>query len=120
MVVYLPIALMKDWFSSLFHSDSSKNLYSDNSLISSSFGLNVPLRLNDMCNDLETDMRSFLMMDKDIRDSEEGCPLIVKDEEDEMQNSELSSWDIAKYSLYLAPVWFTTEVIRSVFSSPIP
>lgn len=49
MVVYLPIALVRDWFCSLFHSGLSMNLYSGNSVIGSTIGLNIPpLRVNDI------------------------------------------------------------------------
>lgn len=115
MVVYLPIALVRDWFCSLFHSGLSMNLYSGNSVIASTIGLNIPpLRVNDMNDDPESDLRGCLITDKDIGEEGEGWPLNVKDKEDEpnllQQNSELCSWEICKCSLYLAPIWFITEV----------
>ncbi|KAJ6745304.1 THIAMINE-REPRESSIBLE MITOCHONDRIAL TRANSPORT PROTEIN THI74-LIKE ISOFORM X1 [Salix koriyanagi] len=113
MVVYLPIALVKDWFCSLFHSGLSTNLYNDNAITGSTIGLNIPLRVNNMNDDLESDLSGCLITDKDIGEEGEGWPLNVKDEEDEpnllQQNTELCSWEICKCSLYLAPIWFITE-----------
>ncbi|KAJ6743826.1 THIAMINE-REPRESSIBLE MITOCHONDRIAL TRANSPORT PROTEIN THI74-LIKE ISOFORM X1 [Salix viminalis] len=113
MVVYLPIALVKDWFCSLFHSGLSTNLYNDNAITGSTNGLNIPLRVNYMNDDLESDLSGCLITDKDIGEEGEGWPLNVKDEEDEpnllRQNTELCSWEICKCSLYLAPIWFITE-----------
>ncbi|KAG6770838.1 hypothetical protein POTOM_026537 [Populus tomentosa] len=118
MVVYLPIALVRDWFCSLFHSGLSMHLYSGNSVIASTIGLNIPpLRINDMNDELESDLRGCLITDKDIGEEGEGWPLNVKDEEDEpnllQQNYELCPWEICKCSLYLAPIWFITEYLSN-------
>ncbi|KAF9681335.1 hypothetical protein SADUNF_Sadunf06G0215300 [Salix dunnii] len=117
MVVYLPIALVKDWFCSLFHSGLSMNLCNDNSVIGSAIGPNIPLRVNYMNDDLESDLSGCLITDKDIGEEGEGWPLNVKDEEDEpnflQQNTELCSWEICKCSLYLAPIWFITEYLSN-------
>ncbi|CAK7353986.1 unnamed protein product [Dovyalis caffra] len=112
MVVYLPIALVKDWFCSLFRPGLSKSLYSGNPVIGSSFGLDMP-----HITDLERDLRGCLLTDKDLGERGEGWPLNLKDEEDELgllhQNSELSSWEISKCCLYLAPLWFITEYLSN-------
>ncbi|KAJ6383099.1 hypothetical protein OIU77_031512 [Salix suchowensis] len=117
MVVYLPIALVKDWFCSLFHSGLSTNLYNDNAITGSTTGLNIPLRVNYMNDDLESDLSGCLITDKDTGEEGEGWPLNVKDEEDEpnllQQNTELCSWEICKCSLYLAPIWFITESVKT-------
>ncbi|KAF9662044.1 hypothetical protein SADUNF_Sadunf18G0012200 [Salix dunnii] len=60
MVVYLPMALVKDWLCSLFLSGFSKNLYNGNFVIGSFFGLNIPFGVNDMHDDLESDLRVFI------------------------------------------------------------
>ncbi|KAH9798717.1 EamA domain-containing protein [Citrus sinensis] len=113
MVIYLPVALLRDCFCSLLDKNIFKNLFGNRSLTSTSTGLDIPLKSNELNNSLETDLRSSLMMDKDLSEREEGWPLIAKSDKDEPhvleQRSELSSWAIAKCSLYLTPIWFITE-----------
>lgn len=114
MVIYLPVALLRDCFCSLLDKNIFKNLFGNRSLTSTSTGLDIPLRINELNNSLETDLRSSLITDKDLSEREEGWPLIAKIDKDEPhvleQRSELSSWAIAKWSLYLTPIWFITEV----------
>ncbi|XP_015572561.2 thiamine-repressible mitochondrial transport protein THI74 [Ricinus communis] len=114
MVVYLPIALVKDWFFGLVRTYLFKNKYSASS---DGTGLDIPLRINDMQQAPENDMRSSLVTDKDLSEREEGWPVIVKEEEDVSSllehHCELSSWEVAKCSLYLAPVWFITEYLSN-------
>lgn len=113
MVIYLPIALLRDCFCSLLDKNMFKNLFGNLSLTSTSTALHIPLRINELNNSLETDLRSSLISDKDLSEREEGWPLIAKSDEDEprvlQQRSELNSWAIAKCSLYLTPIWFITE-----------
>lgn len=113
MVIYLPVALLRDCFCSLLDKNIFKNLFGNRSLTSTSTGLDIPLKSNELNNSLETDLRSSLMTDKDLSEREEGWPLIAKIDKDEPhvleQRSELSSWPIAKCSLYLTPIWFITE-----------
>jgi len=115
MVVYLPIAALKDWICSLMNAYLYKDLCVDSNVISTSTGLNTPLRINEMHHGPETE--NGLITDKDLSEREEGWPLIAKNEEDESQlleqSCELSSWDIAKCGLYLTPIWFATEVTCS-------
>lgn len=123
MVVYLPIALIIDWFSSSFHTDLLKNLYNGSSVFSSSAGLDILLRINDMRHGLETDMRSCLLINEDLGERKEGWSLVVKNAEDEPQlleqKSEHCSWEIAKCSFYLAPIWFITEIINMIIFLPL-
>lgn len=113
MVIYLPIALLRDCFCSFLDKNMFKNLFGNLSLTSTSNALHIPLRINELNNSLETDLRSSLISGKDLSEREEGWPLIAKSDEDEPcvleQRSELNSWAIAKCSLYLTPIWFITE-----------
>lgn len=107
MVVYLPVAVVRDLIFSLLNPDLPNN-HPDNggSVLSSSIGLDFPLRFNEAHNSLDEGMGSCLISDKDLSEREEGQPLIPKIE----SKNEVSSWEIAKCSLFLTPLWFTTEV----------
>ncbi|KAK9279138.1 hypothetical protein L1049_012815 [Liquidambar formosana] len=115
MVVYLPIAVFKDWICSLLDTNFFKNLFKGSSIMSSSStGLDIPLTINEIMHyGPETDMRSCLVTDMDLHEREEGWPLISKNGEDEShlleESCEFSSWEIAKCSFYLTPIWFITE-----------
>ncbi|XP_021689634.2 uncharacterized vacuolar membrane protein YML018C isoform X3 [Hevea brasiliensis] len=114
MVVYLPIAFIKDWFCSLFHTYLLKDIYGGSSITSSSTGLDIPLTTNDMYQGPETEASCCLVTDKDpLSQREEGWPVIVKkgDEEPPLleRHCKASSWEVAKCSLCLAPIWFVAE-----------
>ncbi|XP_021889390.1 solute carrier family 35 member F5-like [Carica papaya] len=104
MVVYLPIAILKNWICSFLNKDLLK-LCNNDSIMSSSSDLDVPLRINEL--------QQGPTSDKDLREREEGQPFNSRNEEDEPQlleyDVEPNSWEIAKCSFYLAPIWFTTE-----------
>ncbi|KAF2313041.1 hypothetical protein GH714_008866 [Hevea brasiliensis] len=73
MVVYLPIAFIKDWFCSLFHTYLLKDIYGGSSITSSSTGLDIPLTTNDMYQGPETEASCCLVTDKDpLSQREEG------------------------------------------------
>lgn len=116
MVVYLPIAVFKDWFCSLLCT-LFKNFCNGCTTLCSSVGLGVPLRINDMHYGPEADMKSYLITDVDLTAREEGWPLITKKGEDEFhsleRSCELGSWDIVKRSFYLTPIWFITEYLSN-------
>ncbi|XP_022729434.1 uncharacterized vacuolar membrane protein YML018C-like isoform X2 [Durio zibethinus] len=117
MVVYLPIAVFKDWICNLFDANVFRNLYDSNSVINTSIGLDIPLRINEMPHCAEADLRSRLITDKDVSEREEGQPLNTSNEKDEphlpRHGGGLSSWEIAKCSLYLTPIWFITEYLST-------
>lgn len=115
MVVYLPIAALRDWICSLLKANSYKNPCNDWNVVDTSTGLDTPLRINEMHHRPENG--NGLITDKDLSEREEGWPLVAKSEEDEphllVQSCELNSWDIAKCSLYLTPIWFATEYLSN-------
>ncbi|XP_065850607.1 thiamine-repressible mitochondrial transport protein THI74-like [Euphorbia lathyris] len=119
MIVYLPLALLKTWFCSLSQTYWFKNIYNTIFVTSSSLGLDMPLRISDVNRDPVSDMKSCLITDKDHpSEREEGQPLIVDKEEEEQTpllepSSEISSWEVVKCSLYLAPLWFLTEYLSN-------
>ncbi|KAL9233940.1 hypothetical protein vseg_008872 [Gypsophila vaccaria] len=97
MVIYLPIAALKDqlcrWFGP----------YSADQFNGSS--------------NLETDTQCCLNANEDTHQREERWPLINKDEEHGIhmirQGSELDTWKTAKCSLYLTPIWFFNEYLSN-------
>ncbi|KAK3210722.1 hypothetical protein Dsin_015428 [Dipteronia sinensis] len=119
MVIYLPISLLKDWICNVIDVNILKNIFTNKyATTSSSSGLDIPLRVNDSHHSPETDLRSgTVIADKDLSEREEGWPLISKSEEDEPhlidKGGDLCSWEIAKSSLYLTPVWFITEYLSN-------
>ena len=74
----------------------------------------TPEKTNDIDNSLEADLRARLISDVDLVERGEVRPLRNNNHGDEPPvlewSHELSNWDIAKYSLYLTPLWFLTEV----------
>ncbi|XP_058111555.1 uncharacterized transporter C405.03c-like [Magnolia sinica] len=116
MAVYLPIATLKDWIYNFLSRRSSED-HIANAVMWSSIGLDSPLRINGMHHSLETEMRSCLTTDMDLSEREEGQPLIEKSSEDESgllkQGHEVSSWEIAKCSFCIAPIWFATEYMAN-------
>lgn len=115
MVVYLPIAILKDWICRRLDISAYKNPCNGSSIAKSSDGLDIPFRLNEIrsCSETETDTESGLDTDMDLSENEDGWLIITSMADDVHlleKSSELSSWEIAKCGLYLAPVWFITEV----------
>ncbi|KAI4316418.1 hypothetical protein L6164_024399 [Bauhinia variegata] len=110
MVVYLPVSVFKVWICSLL-----KNLYRE---LHKDTGLNIPLGISENYQTPGTDLRSCLITDKNISEREEGKPLLIKIDEDKSglleQNNEFSSWKIAKCSLYLTPIWFSSEYLSNL------
>ncbi|KAA8521728.1 hypothetical protein F0562_012401 [Nyssa sinensis] len=117
MVIYLPIAIFKDWICSFLDRNSIENLYNGSPILNSTPELNIPLRINEMHHTAEGAINGCLISDMDPSKTEEGSPLICKNQEDEFhvrkQSCKLNSWEIAKCSLYLAPIWFVTEYLSN-------
>ncbi|PPR90738.1 hypothetical protein GOBAR_AA29954 [Gossypium barbadense] len=111
MVVYLPIALLKDWICNLFNSNLYRNLYDGSSVIDTSIGL------DELPQSAEADLKRCLITDKDLSEREEGQPLNSSTEKDGPDLPDhvggTSSWETAKCSLYLTPIWFTTEYLSN-------
>ncbi|PQQ20996.1 putative vacuolar membrane protein YML018C-like [Prunus yedoensis var. nudiflora] len=93
------------------------NFYNNESAMSTSVGLDIPLIINEMHHSPETEVTSCPVTDKDLSNREEGRPLIAKSEEDEShlleQSDQLSPWEIAKCGLILTPIWFLTEYLSN-------
>ncbi|KAF6158096.1 hypothetical protein GIB67_014890 [Kingdonia uniflora] len=112
MVVYLPIAFIKDWvFRSLKRrsSKSSKNCEIDNTTLC---GVESPLKFTGLQKILEVELQgSFARKDSEIDLSahEEVVPLVSRHKED----MGMTTREIATCGFYIAPIWFVTEYLSN-------
>ncbi|GMP44776.1 hypothetical protein CsSME_00013560 [Camellia sinensis var. sinensis] len=108
MVVYLPIAFIKDWICSIIRKHSCNN--------ESSAGFSSPLNCIAGRNIFEIELEGNLNKkgsEADLSALEEGKPLVLKhiDDADVLkQQKELTTKEIAGYGFSIAPLWFVTEV----------
>ncbi|KAK7377131.1 hypothetical protein VNO80_02551 [Phaseolus coccineus] len=106
MSIYFPISVFKKWICRLLNILFRK-IHEDY----------ISVRTDGILQRPETDLKSSLIDDNDIREREEGTPL-VKKEKDETpllaQSNESSSWKIAKCGLYLTPIWFAQEYFSNM------
>ncbi|KAG0495776.1 hypothetical protein HPP92_000467 [Vanilla planifolia] len=112
MVVYLPIAFIKDWMCKLLRQHSSKGGKNFKSANQSS-ATNSPAKSREMQKILQIELQSPLHrkeseIDLSIQEEEER-PFIMQHKE----SGELTAKDIAKYGCYLAPIWFITEYLSN-------
>lgn len=123
MVVYLPIALIKDWFCNLLKRHSSKGSKSEESNDFSS-GFSSPLKHNGG-QSFELESQGTLTRKDsgvDLSPHTEGRPLVSRHKDDLSvlkHDKELTTKEIARYGFYIAPIWFITEVrnFQRLFSS---
>ncbi|KAG4934163.1 hypothetical protein JHK87_048165 [Glycine soja] len=116
MVVYLPISVFKKWICNLLKI-LFRNFHEDYTLVSTSTGLDVPFKINGVLRKPETDLKSSLITVEEIREREEGMPLVKKEENKSpllAQSYGSSSWKIAKCGLYLTPIWFAQEYFSNM------
>ncbi|GAV60538.1 EamA domain-containing protein [Cephalotus follicularis] len=115
MVVYLPIAFIKDWLCDVLKRRSSKSAKDAESVDESSAELNSPLRQTIF----ELELQGPLTRkdsDIDFSTDEEGRPLVHKHKDDMpsiKQGKELTTKEIATYGFYIAPIWFITEYLSN-------
>ncbi|XP_057511953.1 uncharacterized vacuolar membrane protein YML018C-like [Actinidia eriantha] len=116
MVVYLPIAFIKDWICSMVRKHSCK---SEKSAAitdeSSSAELSSPLNCIGGHKVFAMELEGTLNKknsEPDLAAQEEGKPLVPKHKNDTdtlKQHKELTTREIAAYGFYIAPIWFVTE-----------
>ncbi|PPR90321.1 hypothetical protein GOBAR_AA30363 [Gossypium barbadense] len=111
MVIYLPIAFIKDWVCNLLRRRSSKTVKDIESTDETSNELNSPLRHKIY----EMELQGTLVRkdsDADFSPHIEGKPLVSK-QKDEVQflkqDKQLTTSEIATIGFYIAPIWFVTE-----------
>ncbi|MBA0847907.1 hypothetical protein Goshw_025449 [Gossypium schwendimanii] len=115
MVIYLPIAFIKDWVCNLLRRRSSKTVKDIESADETSNELNSPLRHKIY----EMELQGTLVRkdsDADFSPHIEGKPLVSK-QKDEVQflkqDKQLTAREIATIGFYIAPIWFVTEYLSN-------
>ena len=114
MVIYLPIAFIKDWLCNVLRRRSSKTLKDVESIDESSVELNSPLRHKIY----EMELQGTLVRKdsgSDLSPHIEVKPLVPKNKDEVhflKQDKELTTREIATFGFYIAPIWFVTEVIN--------
>ncbi|KAK4760132.1 hypothetical protein SAY87_023263 [Trapa incisa] len=110
MVVYLPVAFLKDWLCRLLRRRCPKSGRSSESM-------NFPLEY------IGAQQNFVIEPSLTRKDSElhltahyEGRPLVNRSKDDLnplKHERELTTWQIASYGFYIAPIWFVTEYLSN-------
>ncbi|KAL0553335.1 hypothetical protein IC582_007227 [Cucumis melo] len=114
MVVYLPIAFLKDWFCNLVKRHSSKSGKN-----AESFSETCALKQSGAETNLDVELQgNFTRKDSDADFSThaEESPLVSRNKDDPYilkQEKELTNKEIATYGFYIAPIWFVTEYLSN-------
>ncbi|KAI4379888.1 hypothetical protein MLD38_006128 [Melastoma candidum] len=116
MVVYIPIAYLKDWLCRLCQDQSSKRSRTAESNQSSS-GFSSPLKYLGGQSIFEIE-GSLTRKDSelDLGADEEGRPFVSRNKEDvtaPKPRKELTTREVATYGFYIAPIWFVTEYLSN-------
>lgn len=119
MIVYLPIAFVKDWMCNILRKHSSKagkilksaNQSSATSSLAKSKEMQKMFQIesHSPLNRKESDI------DLSLQEGEEN-PFILKIKDDfdgQKETVELTTRDIVRYGFYLAPIWFVTEYLSN-------
>lgn len=117
MVVYLPIAFLKDWLCKLLRRSYSKSGRNAETTNESSNGYSSPLKYLGAQTILEMEP-TFTRKDSegDLSPHGEGRPLVPKSREDMnllKHEKKLSAGEVARYGFYIAPIWFVTEYLSN-------
>ncbi|XP_021276269.1 uncharacterized vacuolar membrane protein YML018C [Herrania umbratica] len=115
MVIYLPIAFIKDWLCNLLRHRSSKTVKDVDSIDVSSIELGSPLRhkIYEMEPQVTLARKDS---DADLSPHVEGRPLVPKNKDEVhflKQDKELTTREIATFGFYIAPIWFVTEYLSN-------
>lgn len=119
MVVYLPIAFIKDCICTMIRKRSCKNGRSAAISSGSPAGVSSPLKRIGVHKIFELELEGPLNRkdsEVDLSSQEEGMPLVAKHSDDAdmlKPNKELTNREVAAYGFYIAPIWFITEVSNS-------
>ncbi|KAK7351371.1 hypothetical protein VNO77_10772 [Canavalia gladiata] len=118
MVVYLPIAFIKDWFCNLLKCRSSKSGKNAECVDEFSIRISSPLKGNGVQKNFELELGSVIKKDSDLDLSTlaEVKPLVAKYNDNTnvlKADRELTGKEIATYGFYIAPIWFITEYLSN-------
>lgn len=119
MVVYLPIAFIKDCICTMIRKRSCKNGRSAAISSGSPAGVSSPLKRIGVHKIFELELEGPLNRkdsEVDLSSQEEGMPLVAKHSDDAdmlKPHKEHTNREVAAYGFYIAPIWFITEVSNS-------
>lgn len=107
MVIYIPIAFIKDWLCNIMKKRASKKGQASND--------DVCLGLGSAQKIFEIEIQGINRKDSeaDLSEHDEGKPLVSRQVDDSRSikpEKEITAKEIATYGFYLAPLWFITEV----------
>ncbi|KAK4422142.1 putative vacuolar membrane protein [Sesamum alatum] len=114
MVIYLPIAFLKDWICNFLQRRSRESGQSGSNDPYSGRG-SSPLRFIGGQKIFEMEIRGSMNRkdsDLDLSQQEEGKPLVSEHGDDDRNirhEKEITTKEIAMYGFYIAPLWFMTE-----------
>ncbi|XP_074276588.1 putative vacuolar membrane protein YML018C [Silene latifolia] len=112
MVVYLPIAFIKDWFYNKMKNCSPKNGNLAETVMEAAEKLSSPLKF------IEQKV-SAMELEGGISRKDSDLNLSVGEEQPFLNVSqkkadrEVTKWDIVRYGFYLAPLWFVVEYLSN-------
>ena len=117
MVVYIPIAFIKDWLCNFLKRRSSKSgKNAESSMNEFSAGFSSSIKLNGLQKEFELEIHGSLTRkdsDAELSPHIEEQPLVSKYKDDLnvlKHDKEVTTRQIATYGFYIAPLWFITEV----------
>nr|AFK36745.1 unknown [Lotus japonicus] len=117
MVVYLPIAFIKDWLCNLLKHRSSKSGKNAESGDEFSVRIGSPFKGNEAQRSFEVELGNIIRKDSDLDLStlSEVKPLVVRYNDTNLPKEEkaLTAKEIATYGFYIAPIWFITEYLSN-------
>ncbi|OIT26999.1 PREDICTED: uncharacterized vacuolar membrane protein YML018C [Nicotiana attenuata] len=118
LVIYLPVAFLKDWICDLLKRRCSRAGNSETGSESYMRHSSSPLK-----HTVQKVFEIEILKSLDRKDSEEnlsaeeeGKPLVAicNGNSDDLKNGkEITTWQIARYGFYLAPLWFITEYLSN-------
>ncbi|KAI7733402.1 hypothetical protein M8C21_021341 [Ambrosia artemisiifolia] len=110
MVIYLPIAFIKDWIIKLIKKGKNQ----------ASAGTNSPLKYIGGSTMFEMEVEGSSLSrkssDQDISNQEEGIALVPKIKSDNLSlkhETKATTREVATYGFYIAPIWFITEYLSN-------
>ncbi|KAG5562859.1 hypothetical protein RHGRI_005551 [Rhododendron griersonianum] len=119
MVVYLPIAFIKDCICTMIRKRSCKNGRSAAVSSGSPAGVSSPLKRIGVHKIFELELEGPLNRkdsEVDLSSQEEGMPLVAKHSDDAdmlKPHKEHTNREVAAYGFYIAPIWFITEYLSN-------
>ncbi|KAJ8534955.1 hypothetical protein K7X08_016683 [Anisodus acutangulus] len=118
LVIYLPVAFLKDWICDLLKRRASRTDKSTGTGNELYMRHSSPLK-----HTVQKVLEIEILKSMDRKDSEEnlsakeeGRPIVAKcnGNSDDLKNGkEITTWQIARYGFFLAPLWFITEYLSN-------